>query len=97
MRVQADQTAKAMNEQSRAMRDMTSAASNTASQIKTITQANRGHSQSVAAVLGEVAEARRFTERHAGSLRETRSGTADLVRDAAALNSAVDALAKTSH
>ena len=44
MRQQADQAAKALKEQARAMKDMTVAAANTAKQIKQITRANREHS-----------------------------------------------------
>ena len=61
MRQQADQAAKALNEQARAMKDMTTAAANTPRQIKLITHANREHS-TVAGAL-----ARRTSRRSAGS------------------------------
>jgi methyl-accepting chemotaxis protein len=97
MRSEAEQTAKALKEQGRAMRDMTGAATSTARQIKSITAANRSHSQAVAGVVDDMGTIRRITERHAGGVKETRSGTADLVRNAQALSSMVTELAKNTH
>jgi methyl-accepting chemotaxis protein len=97
MRTQADETAKALKEQTRAMRDMSTAAANTARQIKAITFTNRGHAQAVSAVLTDLAEIRRITERNAGGVKQTRSGTADLVRSAQALTDVVSGLVKHSH
>jgi methyl-accepting chemotaxis protein len=97
MRVQADQTARALKEQTRAVRDISNAADNAARQVKTITLANRGHSQAVVSVLGEVAEARRITERNAGGVKQTRDGTADLLRNAEALTTIVRDFVNTAH
>ena len=92
MRQQAEQAAKALKEQSRAMKDMTSASANTANQIKQITRTNRDHSVSAAAVVTELAELRRVTDRNASGVKQARTTTADLLRYAEALTSVVDDL-----
>jgi methyl-accepting chemotaxis protein len=90
MRQQADQAAKALKEQSRAMRDMSGSASNTAKQIKLITHANREHSQVSGALVAELAEVRRITDRNARTVKETKSSTAALLDHADALNNIVE-------
>jgi methyl-accepting chemotaxis protein len=97
MRQQADQAAKALREQSRAMKDMTTAAANTARQIKGITGANREHSQVAGAILQDLAELRRVTDRNVAGVRQTRASTADLVRSADALAAVVVDLSKKPH
>jgi methyl-accepting chemotaxis protein len=97
MRTEADQTAKALKEQTRAMRDMSGAAAGAARQIKTITQANRSHSQSVTSVLADLAEVRRITERNTGGVRDTRNNTADLLRNAESLTTIMSDVTKSSH
>jgi methyl-accepting chemotaxis protein len=92
MRMQADQAAKALKEQARAMKDMSGAAANTAAQIKTITRTNRDHSIGATAVVNELAELRRITDRNAAGVKETRTTTADLLRYAEALTAVVDDL-----
>ena len=59
MRQQADQAAKALKEQARAMKDMTAAASEHRAADQEITVANREHSQSADATLHELVELRR--------------------------------------
>jgi len=90
MRQQADQAAKALKEQSRAMRDMSAAVVNTAKQIKLITHANREHSQVSGTLLTGLAEIRKVTDRNARGVQQTRQNTADLLRHAEALNEIVD-------
>jgi methyl-accepting chemotaxis protein len=97
MRQQADQAAKALKEQARAMRDMTSAAANTATQIKQITHANREQSVAAAAIVRDLEETRRVTERNASGVKQTRGSSADLVRYAQALTAVVDDLTKKPH
>jgi methyl-accepting chemotaxis protein len=97
MRTEADQSAKALREQGRAMRDITGAAANTAKQVKLITAANRVHSQGVASVVDDVAAVRRIAERNAGGVRDARSGTGDLLRNAEALSAMVTDLATKTH
>jgi methyl-accepting chemotaxis protein len=97
MRTEADQTAKALKEQGRAMRDMTSAAADSARQIKTITQANRGHSQAVTSVLADMSEIRRIAERNVSGVTETRNGATDLLRSAQSLTDIMGDRSKTSH
>jgi methyl-accepting chemotaxis protein len=97
MRTHAEQTAKALKEQSRAMRDISAAAAGTARQIKTITQANRNHSQVVTSLLADLTEVRRITDRNTTGVKETRAGTADLLRNAQSLTSMVSAAKKSSH
>jgi methyl-accepting chemotaxis protein len=90
MRQQAEQAAKALKEQARAMKDMSGAATNTANQIKTITRSNRDHSQAAAAVAAELTETRRISERNVSGVKQTRTTTADLLRHAEALTAVVD-------
>jgi methyl-accepting chemotaxis protein len=79
------------------MRDMTSAAANTASQIKQITHANREQSVAAAAIVKDLEETRRVTERNASGVKQTRGSSADLLRYAEALTAVVDDLSKKPH
>lgn len=98
MRQQADQAARALKEQARAMKDMTTASANTARQIKLITHANREHSTTATSVLTELGDVRRIADRNATGAKQTRAGTAELVRQAEALTDVIDGLAKkTTH
>ncbi len=76
MRLEAEQAAKALKEQSRAMKDMTTAVASTAREIKLISHANREHSTVAGTLLGEVAEIRKITDRNARGVKETRVSTA---------------------
>jgi methyl-accepting chemotaxis protein len=89
MRVQADQTARAVREQGRTMKDMTAAAQNTSKQIKLITTANKEHSTVSGSLLTSLEEIRHITERNASGVRRTRGGTDDLLRRAGALTALV--------
>jgi methyl-accepting chemotaxis protein len=87
VRVQSDQTAKALKEQSRAVKDISDAATSTARQIKLITTANREHSVVSAQLLNTLKQIREITDRNAHGVQETRGGTNDLLQRAAALAS----------
>ncbi len=82
--MQADQTARAVKEQARTMREMIAAAQNTAKQIKLITNANLEHSTVSGSLLRSVAEIRQITDRNASGVKQTRGGTDDLLRRAQA-------------
>jgi methyl-accepting chemotaxis protein len=85
MRVQADQTARAVKDQARTMVEMTTASQNTSRQIKAISRANKEQSSVAGSLLTALAEIRRITERNASGIKKTRGGTDDLVRRADAL------------
>ena len=78
----------------RAMRIIESNTANITRQIKSITQANRAHAQAVESVVADVAEIRRIAERNAGGVKETRDGTADLLRNAQSLTTIVTRIVK---
>ena len=80
MRVQADQAARAVKEQALTMRDMISAAQNTAKQIKLIAKANVDHSTVSTSLVRSVGEIRQITDRNAEGMKQTRGGTADVLR-----------------
>ena len=82
MRREAEQAARALNEQARAMKDMVTAAQNTAKQIKLITHANREHSTVAGAAARSAARCPRDHRRNARGVKETRGGTVDLLRHA---------------
>ena len=85
MRVQADQSARALKEQARTMKDMSAAAQNTSKQVKLITGANREHSTVSASLLTSLGEIREITERNASGVRRTRGSSDDLLRRAGTL------------
>ena len=93
MRQQADQAAKALKEQSRAMKDMTDGrgqhrqARSRSSRRPTASTRRRAGD-----VLQDLAELRRVTDRNAAGVRQTRASTADLLRYAEALTAVVDDL-----
>jgi methyl-accepting chemotaxis protein len=74
LKVQATQTARAMTEQSRTIKDLTATTGNVASQIKLITRANLSHSASAESTLQGVAELRRL-------VTESDSNAGELTRD----------------
>jgi len=90
MRRESEQASRALKEQSRAVQDMTAATTNTAKHIKAITHANRDHSEAAARLLGQLRDIRVITDRNARDVRETRGGTAELLRQASELASLVD-------
>ena len=73
------------SEQARAMREMTTAANTTARDVKLITQANRTQSATMAQLATQLADVRRVTERNAEGVKQTRGGTAALLKHAEAL------------
>jgi methyl-accepting chemotaxis protein len=85
VRLQSDQTARALKEQARAVKDVSGAAENTAKQIKLITTSNREHSVVAAQLLNTLKQVREITDRNAHGVQETRGGTNDLLQRATAL------------
>ncbi len=85
MRQESDQAARALAEQARALKEMTSATQNTSSQIKLITRANREHSTVAGALLDQLRDIRKITDRNARDVSETRGNTAELIKHAADL------------
>jgi methyl-accepting chemotaxis protein len=90
MRAQANEAARAVKEQSRTMRDMITAAQSTAKQIKLITKANVDLFSVSSSLVRSVGEIRQITDRNASGVRETRGGTADLLRRAQSLTALVE-------
>jgi hypothetical protein len=80
MRVQADQAARATAEQSRTIKEMSTATNASARDIKLITTANRSQSAAAAHVVDQFAAIRRITERNAEGVRHTRGGNGDLTK-----------------
>jgi methyl-accepting chemotaxis protein len=69
---------------------MASATSNTTKKIKLISGANREHVLASQALLNDLAEVRRVTDRNARGVQQTRTYTADLLRQAEVLNALVE-------
>jgi methyl-accepting chemotaxis protein len=92
MRAQTEQLSKAMTEQTRSIKSMSSSAQNVASQINSITLANREHSMTSAAVLNGLTDIRQITERNARGVKDTQRATDSLVDRAQALNAIVNSL-----
>ncbi len=82
MRVQAEQTDRAMKEQARTMKEMLASAQNTGNQIRLITNANREHSTVSASIISALGEIRQVADRNAGSVRRTRGGAKDVPKRA---------------
>jgi methyl-accepting chemotaxis protein len=93
MKAQSDQVARASAEQTRTMKEMARAAASTAKDIKAITQANKTHSVGATRLVSQLAEIRRVTARNADGVRQTRGGTADLLKQAEMLTGLVDSAA----
>ena len=85
IRTQTEQAARALVDQSKAMREMAVAAQNTAKQIKLVTKANIEQSAAAASLLTSVSEIRQITDRNAHGVKQTRGGTDDLLRRAQTL------------
>jgi hypothetical protein len=79
MRRQSEQVARAVAEQARAARDMTTAAQSISKEIGLITRSNRQHVTSAEQVLGTLTDIRRITERNARGVEATLGGTANLI------------------
>jgi methyl-accepting chemotaxis protein len=86
MRRDTEQAARALAEQTRGLKDMTTATENTAKQLKLITHANREHSTVAAHMLDQLRAVRQITDRNARDVKETRSGTAELIKHAEELS-----------
>ena len=90
MRKESDQAARALTEQTRAMRDVLDGTQN-------ISEADRPHYQSeqaalhqrAARVLSQLKDVRTVTERNARAAKDTQGGTGDLLRHAEALTGAL--------
>jgi methyl-accepting chemotaxis protein len=72
------------------MKEMARAVTTTAKDIKAITQANKTHSAGATRLVTQLAEVRRITQRNADGVRQTRGGTADLLKQAEMLTGLVD-------
>ena len=96
MRTQSEQASRALADQSRTMREMTTAVQSTAKQIKLITTANVEHSTAASALLASLTEIRQVTQRNATGVKQTRGGTDDLLRRAQALGALVTGPAPTA-
>jgi methyl-accepting chemotaxis protein len=95
MKVQSDEAARAAAEQTRTMKEMARTVAVTAKEIKSITQANRTHSAGATRLVSQLADIRRITERNADAVRQTRGGTADLLKHAEMLTGLVDSATPT--
>ena len=80
MRRESDQAARALAEQTRGLKEMTTATQGTSAQIKLITTANREHSTVAGRVLEQLRDIRKITDRNARDVHETRGNTAELIR-----------------
>jgi len=95
MRRQADQAARALTEQARAMKDMSGSANNAAKQIKLITRTNKAHTDGAVRLLTQLRDVRAVVERNARGVQDTRGGTSDLLRHAEALAGVLDPRRRT--
>ena len=68
------------------MNEMARAAASTARDIGLITQANRTQSATASQLVSQIADIRRITERNVEGVRQTRGGTAALVKQAETLS-----------
>jgi methyl-accepting chemotaxis protein len=89
---QSEQAARATAEQTRTMKEMARSATSTAKDIKSIMQANKAHGAGAARLVSQIADVRRITERNADGVRQTRGGTADLLKQAELLTGLVDSV-----
>jgi methyl-accepting chemotaxis protein len=90
MRRQSEQAARALAEQSRTMKNISVAAASTSRQIHSITVANKEHAAGAKRLAERLKEVRDITDRNARGVKDTRGGTEDLLRQAAALTSALE-------
>jgi hypothetical protein len=90
MRQQGEQLSKAIGEQARAARDMTAATTSISKEVGLITRSNRQHLASAEQVLGTLTDIRHITERNAQGVKDTLSGTANLLARAQQLAEVVN-------
>jgi methyl-accepting chemotaxis protein len=67
------------------MKEMTSATANTTKQLAMITRANKERADASAAIVGQLREVRRVTERNAAGVKAARGSTGQLVARAETL------------
>jgi len=91
-RKESEQAARAMAEQSRALKDLTTGAQNISKQIGLITRANREHSTVSVAILGALKEIRSVTEQNVAGVKDTLRNTGSLLERVQSLNTAMDGL-----
>jgi methyl-accepting chemotaxis protein len=89
MRKESDQAARAMTEQTRALKEIAGATSVMGKQIRQLSGANAAHSGGAARVLTQLKSIRAVSERNTQSVRQTRGSTGDLVSQAEALRTAL--------
>jgi methyl-accepting chemotaxis protein len=89
MRLQSEEVSKAMDEQARAMRDMTTASSDVAKQIAMVTKANLEHSSGAENILRMLSDIRQITDRNARGVGLTLTETDALLEQANQINSLI--------
>jgi len=94
IRVQSDQAARAAIEQARTMKELSKAADRTSREIRGVAKANKEQSAGAAKLAVQLGDVRRITERNAEGVGKARGGTADLLKQAQALSSLMDAKPK---
>jgi methyl-accepting chemotaxis protein len=67
------------------MRDMSSSAQATARDIQVMTRANREQSAAAARLVAHSRRSKRITDRNSAGMKQTRGGTADLLKQAETL------------
>ena len=92
MRLQTDQTARAMTEQARAVKNMADGARSVSNQIGLISRANRDHSNTAIAILGGLTEIRQVTEQNVAGVKDTLRNTGSLLERVQSLNNLMEGL-----
>ncbi len=94
MRRQADQVAKAMAEQARAGKDMTTAVQNIAKQITLLTRTNREHSTVVGQILAGLSDIQRIAERNTQGVQNSRRAISSLLEQIQTIITSIDRLGR---
>ena len=89
MRKESDQAARALVEQSRAMKDVLGGTQNISKQLNLIGGANKHHSAGAGRTLSCLKEVRAAIGNHARSAKDSQHGTVDLVRHVEAITGAL--------
>jgi methyl-accepting chemotaxis protein len=89
MRKESDQAARALSEQSRAMKDVLGGTQNISKQLDLMSGSNKQHTATAARTLSRLKEVRAAIEDHARSAKDTQGGTSDLVRHVEAIAGAL--------
>ena len=90
MRRETEQASKSLAKQTHGLKDMVAATQNTARQLTLITHANLEHSTAAGRLLEQLRNIRQVTDRNARDVRETKSGTVDLLRHAQELTGFIE-------